>query len=89
MPAETASAWTLVYPDHTVVVSENTNVRLPVVLALPGDDPTFRLYTNDWLYLAESMGRLDDAYQRWILGRDTVQRKPRWSVIRDVLGWVD
>ena len=89
MPAETASAWTLVYPDHTVVVPEPTNVRLPVVVALPRGDTTFRLYTNDWLHLAESVGRLDDYYNRWILGRNTADMKPRWSVIRDVLGWVE
>jgi hypothetical protein len=23
------------------------------------------------------------------LGRETTAREPRWSVIRDVLGWVD
>ena len=51
--------------------------------------PAFRLYVNDWLQLAESTGQLDEAYQRWILGRETTAREPRWSVIRDVLGWVD
>jgi hypothetical protein len=37
--------------------------------------------------------RSDDTVQRvyeyWILGRGAESRGPRWSVIRDVLGWVD
>ena len=66
-----------------------STVRLPIVAALPRNDPAFRLYVNDWLQLAESTGQLDEAYQRWILGRETPAREPRWSVIRDVLGWVD
>ncbi|NNJ64460.1 MAG: transporter substrate-binding domain-containing protein [Xanthomonadales bacterium] len=89
LPAETASAWTLVYPNHTVVVPTPSSVQLPVVVALPRSDQAFRLFVNDWLQLADSMGRLDEAYQRWILGQETEAREPRWSVIRDVLGWVD
>ena len=62
---------------------------MPVVLALPANDPAFRLFVNDWLRVAESMGRLDTAHDRWILGRETATGEPRWSVIRNVLGWVD
>ena len=32
---------------------------------------------------------IDQLYDHWILGRDAEKRGPRWSVIRDVLGWVD
>ena len=28
-------------------------------------------------------------YEHWILGRDAKVQTPRWSVIRNVLGWVD
>ena len=28
-------------------------------------------------------------YDRWILGKDAEQKEPRWSVIRNVLHWVD
>jgi hypothetical protein len=28
-------------------------------------------------------------YDFWILGRGAASTEPRWSVIRDVLGWVD
>jgi len=34
-------------------------------------------------------GTIDALHQHWILGRDAVGRRPRWSVIRDVLHWVE
>jgi len=32
------------------------------------------------------LARLHD---RWLLGRDAEQHRPRWSVLRDLLGWRD
>lgn len=34
-------------------------------------------------------GTLDRLYEHWILGRAPEDSPPRWSVIRDVLHWVD
>ena len=32
---------------------------------------------------------IDVLFEHWILGKDALQKGPRWSVIRDVLHWVD
>jgi ABC-type amino acid transport substrate-binding protein len=89
MPVEAASAWTLVYPQFTAVVAASQNFSIPVVFALPHDDDDFRTFVNLWVETAQSLGVMDRAYDRWILGRDSIKRSPRWSVIRDVLHWVD
>jgi hypothetical protein len=34
-------------------------------------------------------GTMQEYYDRWILGKTADARKPRWSLIRDVLHWVD
>jgi hypothetical protein len=34
-------------------------------------------------------GTIQTAYDHWILGRTAEEKKPRWSVIRDVLHWVE
>jgi hypothetical protein len=39
--------------------------------------------------LKRSDGSLDKIYDYWILGKGTEVKEPRWSVIRDVLEWVD
>jgi hypothetical protein len=34
-------------------------------------------------------GTLDVLYRYWILGQNAAPQRPRWSVIRNVLHWVD
>ena len=41
-----------------------------------------------WIELKRGEGTIDALYDHWILGRETRRRGHRWSVIRDVLGWV-
>ena len=89
MSAEAASAWTMVYPGFTVVVPGSSLKRAPFVLVLPHGDDAFKVFINDWLTLATSLRITDSAYRHWILGHDDAMRQPRWSVIRDVLHWVD
>ncbi len=33
--------------------------------------------------------RAREVYDRWLLGKGAVTKKPRWCVIRNVLHWVD
>ena len=89
MSAEAASAWTLVYPQYSAVIPSPANTTIPIVFALPGSDEAFEKYVNIWIQISKSLGVMDLAYEHWILGRDTAAQQPRWSVIRDVLHWVD
>ncbi len=89
MPAEAASAWTLVYPQFSVVIPSPGGVSIPIVYALPGSDDTFKRFVDAWIQTSISLGVMEQAYQYWILGRDTATHKPRWSIMRDVLQWVD
>jgi ABC-type amino acid transport substrate-binding protein len=89
MPAEAASAWTLVYPQFSVVIPGPGSVSIPIVLALPNADESFTRFVDTWIQTAIPLGVMDEAYQHWILGRETATHQPRWSIIRDVLHWVD
>jgi len=89
MPAEAASAWTLVYPEYAAIVPTPSSRKIPLVFVLPNDDDSFRLFVNNWLKLATSLGVGEQSYGYWILGLDADKRELRWSVIRDVLHWVD
>ena len=89
MSAEAASAWTLVYPGFAAIVPTPTSKQIPIVFALPVEDESFRLFVNNWLELAVSLGIDQQAYKYWILGLDANKRKPRWSVIRDELHWLE
>lgn len=87
--AERGSTWTLLYPKFTVVVPEPRLVKIPLAYPLSQDDARWRDYLDVWLDLKRKDGTLDALYRYWILGQDAVPKVPRWSVIRDVLHWVD
>ena len=87
--AEAGSAWTLVYPDYSVVVPQPATVRFPMVYPVRRGDREMLEFLNAWIELKRKDGTIQRLYDHWILGRDAERRQPRWSVIRNVLGWVD
>jgi Na+/H+-dicarboxylate symporter len=88
LPAERGSAWTLLYPQYTVVVPEPGTVKLPLAYPLAGKDPALASFINTWIELKRKDGTIDRLYKYWILGQNATPPQPRWSIIRNVLGWV-
>ena len=87
--AESGSAWTMVYPDFTVVVPQGLDFKTPIAYAIPKADGDMKAFLDAWLALKKSNGMIDEFYRHWILGEDAVIREPRWSVLRDVLHIVE
>jgi len=88
LPAERGSAWTLIYPAYSVVVPEPGLLKVPLAYPIARLDRRFGEFVNTWIELKRKDGTLDALYQYWILGQERGGRRPRWSVIRDVLHWV-
>ena len=89
MPAERGSAWTLMYPQFTVVVPEPGIVKIPLAYPIARHDDAFGSFINTWIDLKRKDGTIETLYNYWVLGRDAAPRHPRWSIIHDVLHWVD
>jgi len=89
LPAERGSAWTLMYPAYSVVVPGPAPIRVPLAYPIARHDPALAAFVNTWIALKRKDGTLDAAYAYWILGRDAAPRQPRWSIIRNVLHWVE
>jgi len=89
LPAERGSVLTLLYPKYTVVVPEPGVVKIPLAYPLAGGDPNWAYFLNTWIELKRRDGTIDALYGHWILGKQAGKRQPRWSIMRDVLGWVD
>jgi Na+/H+-dicarboxylate symporter/ABC-type amino acid transport substrate-binding protein len=85
--AERGSAWTLMYPNFTVVIPEPNPVRVPLAYAIGQQDQAFATFVNTWIELKKKDGTIDSLYKYWILGQDAAPKHPRWSIIRDVLHW--
>ena len=89
LPAERGSAWTLINPAYSVVVPGPEPIRVPLAYPIGRRDPAFAAFVNTWLVLKRKDGTIDAAYKHWILGQNATRAAPRWSIIRNVLHWVD
>jgi Na+/H+-dicarboxylate symporter/ABC-type amino acid transport substrate-binding protein len=86
--AEGGSAWTLLYPEYTTINPVETSERAPLVIAIP-HEMDIEEFLEMWVTLRKLDGTIDQLFDYWILGQDPGTEQPRWSIIRDVLHWVD
>ena len=89
MPAENASGWTLLYPDYTVVVPQPNPVHIPSAFGMARDAGELVEMVNEWVVFADNAGLIRAPYKYWVQGEGTTESRPRWSIMRDVLGWAD
>lgn len=89
LPAERGSAWTLIHPEYAVVVPEPGVVKLPLAYPLARHDQALASFINTWIDLKRRDGTIEALYQYWILGQHAAPPRPRWSIARDVLHWVE
>jgi len=89
MPAQEAAAWSLLYPEYSVVVPENSRSKVPLAFPLPYKEEAWADYLKLWIDLNKKNGTVDELYDRWVLGKQQTVSEHRWSVIRDILHWVD
>jgi Na+/H+-dicarboxylate symporter/ABC-type amino acid transport substrate-binding protein len=87
MTAESASAWTLLHPEFAAVVPQPVVLGLPMGIATRRSEHDLAGYIDAWLTMQRSSGATRRAYDYWVLGQGTNERRRRWSVLHDVLGW--
>ncbi len=87
--AEAGSAWTLLHPSFQVVVPQPRIGVLPIGIPVAGGSQDLLNYLNSWIDTTKKFGFIDQLYDYWIIGRGAEEKQPRWSIMRDVLGWVD
>lgn len=87
--AEAGSAWTLVYPEFSVVVPKPDTISVPGAIGMPLNAPRLAAYVDTWLQLQRDSGLIGKLRSYWILGEGANRKGPRWSVARNVLGWLD
>ena len=87
--AERGSSLTLLHPDLSVVVPRPSAVKIPLAMAVTHGDRELADFLSGWLEVMKKGGRFQRIYDHWILGKNATETGPRWSVIRNVLGWVE
>jgi len=89
LSAESGSAWCLLYPQFQVVIPQAHIVQQPLAYPIAGGDRAMLDFMNHWINVKRKRGMTQKLYNYWILGRGAKEKKPRWSIIRNVLHWVD
>jgi len=84
---EAGFAWAMLYPAYSSIVPKGLKLKAPVGFSLPKGQFDFTHYINTWLDLKRENAYLQRVYDYWILGENPKAKKPRWSVMRNVLGW--
>jgi len=87
--AEAGSAWTLIYPAYSVAVPHPDVRAVPLAYAVARGDSELVDFVNTWIELKKKDQTIEGLYNYWILGKNPAAREPRWSVIRNVLHWVE
>jgi Na+/H+-dicarboxylate symporter len=84
--AEVAAAWSLLYPEYSVVVPQPVVYRAPAGVAVSRENPDLADFVNNWLVIQQASGTVQRAQDYWVLGRGAEEKKARWSILRDVIG---
>ena len=88
--AEGGSALTLLNPSFSVVVPRPETITVPVAFPIARGGESFADYIGSWIDIKKKNNSFQRYYDHWILGVIPEDEKPpRWSVIRNVLGWVE
>jgi len=87
--AERGSAYTLLHPEYSVAVPKPRPFKVPLAYIVAGRDAEMRSMIDTWIELKRKDGTIDALFAHWILGSDSDRKPPRWSVLRDVLHWVE
>ena len=89
LTAERGAYITLLYPGYSVVVPSPSLIKVPVAYALPEHDDGWKAFIDTWLDLHARDGAMQSLVDHWVFVRSFTPPARRWSVVRNVLHWVD
>jgi Na+/H+-dicarboxylate symporter/ABC-type amino acid transport substrate-binding protein len=85
LTAERGSFLTLLHPAFSVAVPRPLDIRLPLAYPVGRHDMEMTRFLATWIDLKKKDGTIKALYDYWILGRNATPRRPRWSILRNVL----
>lgn len=86
-----AIAWTVCHRGYRVVIPDISLGLDALSYAIAPNNSRFLHYLDQWLILKQAEGFTQNQYDLWIKGKTekAIHQEPRWSIIRNVLSWVD
>ncbi len=87
--AEHGSALSILNPSYSVVVPRLGSISVPPGYPVAKGQRDFAEFISGWIGIKQKEHTFQRFYDYWILGQASENVEPRWSVIRNVLGWVE
>ena len=67
--AATASAWTLINPEYTVIVPKPARPELSMAFAINTNDNAFEIFMRNWILMMQKNNNIDQLFHYWIAGK--------------------
>jgi Na+/H+-dicarboxylate symporter/ABC-type amino acid transport substrate-binding protein len=67
--AATASAWTLINPEYTVIVPKPARPELSMAFAINTNDHVFEVFMRNWIVMKQKNNDIDHLFHYWIAGK--------------------
>jgi len=67
--AATASAWTLLHPNYTVIVPKPARPELSMAFAISTNDHAFEIFMRNWIVMKQKNKDIDHLFNYWIAGK--------------------
>ena len=83
------ASYSLLYPEFTVALPHPELITVPLAYPISSQNLDSVRFINTWINLKKMDGTIDSLNDYWIQGKNAAPEKPRWSIIRDVLHWVE
>ncbi len=74
---------------HAVATPFNNTVKTPITFPVPHGEESLADLLKMRINLKQKDGAITNLYNYWILGQQQKEHELRWSIIRDVLHWVE
>ncbi len=84
-----ATAMAAAHPGIQAIAPKDMGSNLLFAYLMPPHATEWRQYVDYWQEIRRRSGELADAQDYWLNGASRADRKPRWCILRDVLGWVN
>lgn len=67
--AATASAWTLLHPEYTVIVPKPARPELSMAFAINTNDNAFEIFMRNWIVMKQKNKDIEHLFHYWIAGK--------------------
>ena len=84
-----ARAFALAHPGFTAVVPEDLGSPFLFAYLMPPRADQLQAYMDHWIEMRQADGFAQKQYRYWMEGIPSERKERRWSILRNVLGWVD